>query len=249
MNTTFQYLFVLGRPAGGKSEFLDMLYKLTDAERAERMRICTMAVLDDFVWLWEKFEEDDIWERIGRGRLHSERESHGYVLGGAVLFDFLIEKLNYEVITNYYSKDKYKGHSILIEFSRGGEVPYLPALERFDLEILKRSAILYIEVSKEESFRRNEARYEEKLKHSVLAHKTPERDMKRFYAEDDWPAISNGVRDGHINIKGVDIPFVTLHNEPEIKNPAGLADRYSPALKKLYAYYSSSPRLIGMTKR
>jgi hypothetical protein len=239
MRANFEHLFVLGRPAGGKSEFLDMLYNLSNEERSQRMHIGEMKVLDDFVWLWEKFEEDNIWEKIDKKRLHSEREGHGYVLGDGTLFNFLIEKLNFEVKTNYLGRpDYYENNTLLIEFSRGGEVPYKPALDRFDEEILRRAAILYIEVSHQESVRRNEARYQEKLKSSILAHKTPDRDMERFYSYDDWPEITSGMRDGRLNIKGIEVPFLTLNNEPEIKDPRGLADRYSPALKKLYDHLS-----------
>jgi hypothetical protein len=230
MGNTFDHLFVLGRPASGKSEFLDMLNKLSHEERAERMCIDDMTVLDDFVWLWEKFEEDDIWERIGKGRLHSKKAGHGYILDDKVLFDFLIEKLNRAILTDHMDG----GGTVLIEFSRGGEAPYKPALNRFDERILKRAAILYIEVSHAESQRRNEARYREKLKSSVLAHKAPEEDMKRFYQDDDWQAITGAKRDGKLSLNGVDVPFVTLHNEPELKEPAALADRYSPALKRLH---------------
>lgn len=236
MRNTFSHLFVLGRPAGGKSEFLDMLYKLSDAERAERMHIGAMKVIDDFVWLWEKFEEDDVWERIGKGRLHSKRAGQGYILDDAVLFDFLIAKLNQSVMKEMANSEKpaTDSRTMLIEFARGGERPYKPALERFDVEVLGRAAILYVEVTREESFRRNEARYQEKLKHSILAHKTPDEDMNRFYADDDWPAITGHAREGFCTIKGVRVPFLTLLNEPELKDPVELAKRYHPALTRLW---------------
>lgn len=215
-----------------------MLYKLPDAERAKRMHIGKMKVLDDFVWLWEKFEEDDIWEKIGRTRLHSRREGHGYILGDAILFSFLIERLNRQIAEEYSGRNELKDHTVLIEFARGGEAPYEPALKRFDQKIISRAAIIYVEVSREESLRRNEARYREKLKHSILAHKTPDHDMKRFYRDDDWNNITSGEHNGFVELNGISVPFVTLHNEPEIKDPIGLADRYSPALTKLHQLYS-----------
>ena len=234
METIFEHLFVLGRPAGGKSEFLDMLQKMNDDERARRMHIGKMCTMDDFVWLWEKFEEDDIWERVGKGRLHSDKSGHAYILRHASLFSFLIAKLNHTIKFAYLKDDAfYKEHSLLIEFSRGGEAPYQPALSRFDPDVLKRAAIIYIEVSREESKRRNDARYQEKLKHSILAHKTPDEDMNRFYAEDDWPEITKGEREGYVEFRGIKIPFVTVHNEPEIKDPSDLAKRYEPALSRL----------------
>lgn len=234
METIFEHLFVLGRPAGGKSEFLDMLQKLSDDERARRMHIGKMCTMDDFVWLWEKFEEDDMWEAVGKGRLHSKRAGQGYVLDSPALFDFLIAKLSLTVKKAYLNDEAfYRDHTLLIEFSRGGEAPYQPALSRFDPAIMKRAAIVYVEVSKDESRRRNEARYQEKLKSSILAHKTPEEDMNRFYAEDDWPEITKGEREGYVEFSGVKVPFVTVPNEPEIKDPVELAGRYEPALSRL----------------
>ena len=35
MTRTFDHLLLLGRPAAGKSEFIDFMKKTTDAERAE----------------------------------------------------------------------------------------------------------------------------------------------------------------------------------------------------------------------
>jgi hypothetical protein len=234
MATIFEHLFVLGRPAGGKSEFLDMLQRLGNDERARRMQIGRMCTMDDFVWLWEKFEEDDIWEKVGKGRLHSNRSGHGYVLKRAALFNFLIAKLNHTIKFAYLKDaDFYRDHTLLVEFSRGGEAPYQPALSRFDPAIMKRAAIIYVEVSREESLRRNEARYQEKLRHSILAHKTPDEDMKRFYADDDWPEITRGQKEGYVELSGIKVPFVTVHNEPEIKDPVELAKRYEPALSRL----------------
>jgi len=237
----FEHLFVLGRPASGKSEFLDFMRNLTDVERAEKFHIGKMHVMDDFVWLWEKFEEDDIWEKIKKHRLHSKKAGHGYVLDSADLFDFLIEKLNFEIKKRFISnKEFYKAHTLLIEFSRGGERPYAPAMERFSPEIFKKSAILYIEVSGEESIRRNEARYQEKLKSSILAHKCPNDDMERFYRNDDWPEMTSGKRSGFLSLSGVQVPFSTMNNEPESTDTTVLADRYGKALNMLWKLRSDA---------
>lgn len=235
MTNTFDHLFILGRPASGKSEFLDFMSKLSDSDRAARFHLGKMKVIDDFVWLWEKFEEDDLWEKVNGKRLHSRPVKDGYILGSADLFDFLIEKLNHEIARRYL-KDPgfYSDHTLLIEFSRGGERPYAPALERFDRKIYERAAIFYVEVSGEESIRRNEARYQEKLKHSILAHKCPDGDMARFYRDDDWPKITEGKRDGFVTLAGVKVPFVTMMNEPESTDPAVLGPRYGNALDKLW---------------
>ena len=240
---TFDHLFVLGRPASGKSEFLDFMGKLSDAERAERFHIGKMKTVDDFVWLWEKFEEDDLWEKVRGKRLHSKRAGHGYVLDSGDLFDFLMERFDAEIAKRYLPDANFYGdQTLLIEFSRGGEKPYAPALARLRKEIFERAAIFYVEVSGAESVRRNDARYKEKLKHSILAHKCPDEDMARFYKEDDWPQMTAGKRDGYLALNGVKVPFVTMGNEPESTDPKVLGPRYGEALSTLWELANSRTR-------
>ena len=231
----FENLLILGRPASGKSEFLDFMTKLADEERSERFHLGKMRVMDDFVWLWEKFIEDDLWERVTGKRLHSRRVGNLYVLGDADLFDFLMERMNREIVNRYLDDDAFfLDHTLLIEFSRGGERPYAGAFERFSPEIFNRSAILYIDVSAKESARRNEARYREKQKHTVLAHKCPDEDMNRFYRDDDWSDLTDGRASGFLEIKKANVPFVTMGNEPESTDPAVLGPRYGDALERLW---------------
>jgi len=235
MKDTFDHLYILGRPASGKSEFIDFMKKVRDAERSDRYHIGRFEELDDFVFLWEKFREDDIWEEVTGKRLFSSRYEGQYNMEDARLFDFLIGKLNHEVLGRYLPSDEfYLNSTLFIEFSRGGESPYAAALAGFDPEVLSRAAILYIDVTREESFRRNEARYQEKLKHTVLAHKCPEPNMKRFYSEDDWKDLTGGKAAGYIEVKGLRVPFVSMNNEPESTDPKVLGPRYGDALERLW---------------
>ena len=174
------------------------------------------------------------------GRLHSKRAGHGYILDSGDLFDFLMEKFDFEIAKRYLSDSGFYGdNTLLIEFSRGGERPYAPALARLRREIFERAAILYVEVSGEESLRRNEARYREKLKSSILAHKCPDEDMARFYRDDDWPALTGKKMDGLLSVSGVDVPFVNMPNEPESVDPAVLGPRHGAALDKLWKLRNS----------
>jgi hypothetical protein len=236
MKNAFDNLIVIGRPACGKSEFFDFIRnKINDADRLEKLFIAPFEEVDDFVWLWEKCEEDDIWEGLGYDRIMSKRQAHAYVVTNIHLWDFLLEKINHEVTARFLSNAKfYENKTLLIEFSRGSKNAYQNAFNRISKEILKKSAIFYIKVSFEESLRRNEARYQEKLKHSILAHKVPDEEMYDYYNVDDWDHITNGKECGHLILRGLKVPFVTMNNEPESTDPAVIGPRYAATLGKLW---------------
>ena len=69
------YLILLGRPAAGKSELIQFLKSLPSNERAERYHVGTIQGFDDSPVLREKFIENDIWEKVGRGRQPAFEES------------------------------------------------------------------------------------------------------------------------------------------------------------------------------
>jgi len=241
MNNTFDHLILIGRCGGGKSEFIDFIKKLDLPERISKFNIGKISETDDFVWLWEKFEEDDFWEKLGKGRRYSKVNSDGYVVSDGSLLDFLFLKFNHEIKKKYLSKSEfYQDSTLFIEFARGKDQDggYKKALELFSKEVLEKAAVIYIKVSYEEARRRNIARYEEKLRSSVLAHRLPEEDMVRFTATDDWDEIAEGRTKGKIEFNGIAVPFVTVLNEPEIKDPIQLQKRYAPHLKDLWELYS-----------
>lgn len=236
MKNAFDNLIVIGRPACGKSEFFDFIKnKIGDADRQKKLFIAPFEEMDDFVWLWEKCKEDDIWEELKYERLISKRSGHAYYIWNIRLYDFLIEKINYELEKKFKSNPEFhKDKTLLIEFSRGLENAYDNALNRLSEKILKKAAVFYIKVSFEESKRRNNARYQEKLKHSVLAHKVPDEEMDEYYYTDDWDKITGGKESGYLTLCGIRVPFVTMNNEPESKDPAVLGPRYSAALNRLW---------------
>jgi hypothetical protein len=65
----FEHLFVLGRPAGGKSEFIDFMKRLPAGERAADFGIGRFEEIDDFPWLWTACEADDARYATALGRL------------------------------------------------------------------------------------------------------------------------------------------------------------------------------------
>ena len=240
MTRTFDHLLLLGRPAAGKSEFIDFMKKTSDAERAEAFRIGKFEELDDFVWLWEKFLEDDLWEKAGHPRMYSLRYEGNYGLDPKAekLYDLMLARFNQEVATRYLTKPEfYNDGTLIVEFARGGKQGYAYSLPRLSRELLERAAILYVKVSFEESWRRNVARYEEKQKHSILAHMVPRQTMDNFYLNDDWDTYTVQKPNGYLTVDNVRLPFVTMGNEPELKERGPLAERYGPALNTLMELY------------
>jgi len=158
---------------------------------------------------------------------------------GAKLFDWCLHKFNEVIAGQYLGRDTfYRDSTLLIEFSRGGQRGFGHALGVLDPAILEGSAIFYIHVSREESWRRNVARYQEKLRHSILAHMVPRETYDYFYDVNDWQELTAGDPSGWLDVKGVRVPFVTMNNEPESTDPVVLADRYSAALGRLWTLRS-----------
>ena len=74
---TFDILFLVARPAAGKSEIIDYLKMTEKQERMSRFHIGEFVELDDFPMLWVWFEEDRILTELGHPRLHTDdRESN-----------------------------------------------------------------------------------------------------------------------------------------------------------------------------
>lgn len=224
----FKTLILIGRPASGKSEFIDFMKKTPEAERREKFHIGAIHELDDFLWLWQKFKEDDCWEAAGHPRRFSKRADHAYVITDGKILDYCLARFNVE-----HPKQPRDG-TIFVEFARGAaDGGYAHALSRFSDEILKDAAILFIYASYEEACRRNEIRYQEKLKHSVLAHKVPDEDMARFGRDIDWLEITHEQPSGRLPVRGFSVPFVTMSNEPELSDATALGRRYQQALDTL----------------
>jgi hypothetical protein len=234
----FQNLFLLGRPAGGKSEFIDFMKKCPAAERAATFGIGPFEEIDDFPWLWEACLEDDAREVRGEARRLSEKTPEGYNITRSKFRGSLVGRFNAAIAARTAANPHfYDRGTLLIEFARGRDDGFRESLERFDRAILERAAILYIDVSFEESFRRNSARYQKGREESILFHKVPDRDMLGFFRENDWTTMTNGAPDGRLELHGVHVPFVSMPNEPESTDAVVLHDRYARALGRLLELY------------
>ena len=237
--STFPYLLVLGRPASGKSEFIDFMKGVPDQVRAQRYCIGHFDVADDFVFLWQRFLQDDELEKQGKPRRLSKPSEFGYVVATDEVWDLLIGDLNRALRPKLADRQE-PGHTTLVEFARGKNYGYERALSRLNPRLLQQSAVLYIQVSFEESWRRNVARYDEKKRDGILTHAVPRAEMERTYGEDDWEVLTEGKPNGFIRTSGVTMPFVTMFNEPESTDPIVLGHRYSRALTMLKLLWDRS---------
>lgn len=239
---TFNHLFVLGRPAAGKSELIDFLKRMSDEERAGNFHIGKFKEVDDFPWLWEVYQEDNEREKMGKERLFTEDTPVGLSLKDQMFRSNNQDKFNEVIEEKYLSKPEfYDDGTLLIEFARGKADGFKLSLEKMERIILEDAAILYIDVSFDESYRRNDARFQEAQKHSILFHKVPDHDMYEYFIENDWKEITSGRPSGHLKICGIDIPFVTMGNEPESTDPGILSERYGTALGRLWELKKNVP--------
>lgn len=229
MPDTFPVILLIGRPAAGKSEIIDYLKKMPDGARGAKLRIAPFVEIDDFRWVWQIFEDDLVWERLGRARLLTDSKLY---FRDPFTWNFLIGKINLE-FEKYLARDPdfLCAHTILIEFARGGENGFAEAFAHLSDEILQRAAIVYVSVSYAESVRRNRRRARAGQEGSILYHSLSDEKMEAYYKVNDWEKLSGGQNEGIIEIKGRRVPFAVFQNEPEkTDDPAKLG----PALEEMF---------------
>jgi hypothetical protein len=230
---TFPILILIGRPAAGKSEVIDYLKNVSDEERRTRFHIAPFVEIDDFVWVWETFQEDDIRSKHGRPRLHTTPD---YYFLDPFIWNLFIEKMNLVFARKIAREpDFLDDHTIVLEFARGGEHGFGGAFSYLSDDILQRAAIVYIAVSYAESVRRNRRRARPGLEDSILYHSLTDAKMEYYYKTNDWDKLSGGRCEGVIEIKGHRVPFAVFQNEPEkTDDPAKLAPALEQVLSRLW---------------
>jgi hypothetical protein len=227
----FEILILNGRPASGKSEVIDYLKKTPVEERIRRFHIGKLDEIDDFPMLWTWFEEDAILEKIlHKPRIHTDPE--GYFLY-EYQWHLLIERISLEYQKRLRDNPQHHAeYTTLIEFSRGTEHGgYQAAYPHLSEEILRKAAIFYIDVSFEESLRKNRKRFNPARPDSILEHGLPDSKLTRLYKEVDWETF-RGNDPEFITIKGIKVPYVVLHNEPDITTARD--ENLGRALEKLF---------------
>ena len=215
MDNIFDIIILNGRPASGKSEVIDYLKKTPVEIRRRRFHIGELDEIDDFPMLWTWFEEDAILEKIlNKPRLHSDKDGYFF---WEYLWHLLIERISMEYSKRLRDKPNFhNNYTALIEFSRGSEHGgYRAAYPHLSDEILKRAAIFYIDVSFEESLRKNRQRFNPAKPDSILEYGLPDAKLTRLYKDCDWEEF-RGNDPEFMKIKGLKVPYVVLHNEPDI---------------------------------
>src|SRR5512146_2043002 len=87
----FDVIILIGRPAAGKSEVIDFLKKTPPEERSRRFHIGGFEEIDDFPYVWETFEVDDILSRHGRPRIWTDAK---YWFTDTFVWNLYIERIN-----------------------------------------------------------------------------------------------------------------------------------------------------------
>lgn len=231
---TFDILLLIARPGAGKSEIIDYLKNIPISERIERFHVGEMDEIDDFPMLWTWFEEDALLEEMGHQRLHTDQK--GYFLGNH-LWNLLIERIGLEYQKRMVNIPGYETiYTTFIEFSRGKEHGgYQSAFSHLSPQVIRKMSILYIDVTWEESLRKNRKRFNPDKPDSILEHSLPDAKLERLYKEVDWHEIALDGSD-YVNIQGKDVPFVNFDNSDDVTTQRGnaLGDRLELTLNALW---------------
>jgi hypothetical protein len=232
---TFDVLILIGRPASGKSEIVDLLMHTSPDVRRRRFHVADLDVLDDFPMLWTWFEEDQILsQQLGQPRLHTGAD--GY-FRYPYLWHLLVERLGLEYGKQLRDDPAFHDHTTtIVEFSRGSEHGgYAEAFPHLAQDLLRRAAVVYVQVSFEESLRKNRRRFNPERPDSILEHSLPDEKLARLYRDDDWATF--GVGDsGFLTVGSLRVPTVVFPNEDDVTTgkPDLLAARLEAVLGRLW---------------
>jgi hypothetical protein len=229
----FDIILLIGRPAAGKSEVIDFLKKSPAQERLRRFHIAEFEEIDDFIYVWETFEVDDILTRNGKKRIWSDEK---YWFNDPFIWNLYIERINLTYRKKVAADPKYhEKMTAVVEFARGGENGFGEAFSYLHEDILSRAAIIYINVPYEESVRKNRRRARPGLEDSILYHSLPDEKMEFYYKTNDWEKLT--AKDPKFfAIKGVNVPYAVFENMPEkTDDPAKLGAELERVTAKLWS--------------
>ena len=214
----FEIIILTARPASGKSEVIDYLKKTNIATRKKRFHIGKFEEIDDFPFVWDTFVIDDIMTKHGKPRLFTDED---YYFKDHFIWNLFVEKINVAYAKKLAYDPKYHDkYTAIIEFARGGEHGIGEALSFLNEDILNRAGIFYIDVSYEESVRKNRARKRLGQEDSILFHSLPDEKMEFYYKVNDWKKLTED-DPKYIAVKGIKVPYAVFHNEPDLTTAGG----------------------------
>ena len=212
MSDHFPILIITGRPAAGKSEVIDFLRKCDPIIRVEKYHIANFEELDDFVYVWETFELDDLMSQMGKERVWSDEK---YWFKDPYIWDLYMKRLALDYRKKLVKDPGYHDRmTTLVEFSRGGDNAIQHALSCLSDEMLGRAALLYVRVPYEESVRKNRRRARTGEEDSILYHSLPDEKMEFYYKSNDWDQIE-ARHPGFMELRKLRIPYAVFENMPE----------------------------------
>jgi hypothetical protein len=222
MNSHFPILIITGRPAAGKSEVIDFLKKCDPIVRLEKFHIANFEELDDFVFVWETFELDDLMAKMGKPRVWSDEK---YYYKDQYVWDLFMERLTLEYRKKIARDAQYhEKMTTIVEFARGGDDGIHHAMTFFTDEMLERTSLLYIKVPYEESLRKNRRRARPGQEDSILYHSLPDEKMDFYYKINDWDKLE-AADPNYIHVRNFKVPYVVFENMPEKTNDPKLIDK------------------------
>lgn len=169
------YIFLLGRPGCGKSEFFRRISKRIREENIAQK----IDRIDDYPKLeakWKVAREKKDFSRIKPSEDGSNLDS-SFTIVDLSIYDEVLKELSEEIIS------KEKDYEVLfIEFSRPRN---LEAIKNFSSEILEKSIAIYLDVPFEICWERIMKRIEKMKQQGIDAHLVPKEKMKSMYEYDD----------------------------------------------------------------
>jgi hypothetical protein len=204
------------------------------------MRLASdLQVIDDFPMLWTWFEEDAILEEMGKPRLHTDKQGN---FAAPHLWNLLIRRVCLDYRKAVRDRTSASApFSVVIEFSRGKEHGgYREAFQQVDRKILSKAAVLYVDVSFEESLRKNRTRFNPEKPDSILEHGLSDEKLTALYKEIDWEEFRGPADSQYISIQGIQVPYVVFDNEDDVTTDRGpeLGSRLEQSLHSLHEQYS-----------
>ena len=213
MSDIFPIIVLNARPGAGKSEIIKYLKDMAVHKRKDLFHVGKLHVIDDFPYLWRWFEEDHLLSEMGKERLFTDEK--GY-FKYSHLWDLLIKMMNLEYTKFIRDTENSSDYTVIIEFSRGVQHGgYLRAYPHLSDVIVKKMAVLYVNVSWSESLRKNKARFNPDKPDSILEHGLPDEKLEYLYSNCDFKTITDH-QPHFIKINGRAVPYAVFENEDDI---------------------------------